>query len=349
MFSSILARNLALLIFVAAIALLFIYIHALNFFPPALSLTNSPDLQEAGRRILPIPASTYVISLPRRKDRHGEMERLRSRLGVHWDFIPAEDSQSPLVGRIMTQVRTLRQEELKVNGHLPNATISLPFQWPNTSVTPVPFEDLLSPSPNVPSASDTPLTCATANFTLVPYSQDLPEYNILSRNRIACWHSHLSAIRRAASHAPEKAALVLEDDVDMEVDINARLLGVWNLLPPDWDIVYLGHCWSNESLFPALGPPGAPTRLHPSRAPLCTHAYALSSAGARTLLLHLTYPRFAYSRAIDHALAWLVQSGRLKSFSLVPSVVIQRKVGRSDVMPGTGSKWRDRLVHGVLD
>ncbi|KAF8174126.1 hypothetical protein K438DRAFT_1849428, partial [Mycena galopus ATCC 62051] len=64
------------------------------------------------------------------------------------------------------------------------------------------------------------------------------------------------------------------------------------------------------------------------------------------------HPPFACSRAIDHALAWLVGSGRQISFSVVPSVVVQRKVGKSDVMPipgkGKGSGWRDRLVHGVL-
>jgi hypothetical protein len=69
--------------------------------------------------------------------------------------------------------------------------------------------------------------------------------------------------------------------------------------------------------------------------------------GARRLLLHLTYPRFAYSRAIDHALAWVVQSGRLNAFSVVPSVVVQRKIGNSDVGMGKGSGWRDRLVKGV--
>jgi hypothetical protein len=60
------------------------------------------------------------------------------------------------------------------------------------------------------------------------------------------------------------------------------------------------------------------------------------------------HPPFAYSRAVDHALAWLVRSGRLQSFSLVPSVVVQRKVGSSDVMGGQGSKWRDGLIDGVL-
>src|ERR1700728_950716 len=100
-----------------------------------------------------------------------------------------------------------------------------------------------------------------------------------------------------------------------------------------------GHCWSNESTYQALPQPTdhdnirspSTTHLHPSFAPKCTHAYALSHIGARRLLLHLLYPPFAYSRAFDQALSWLVSSRRLLSFSVVPSVVVQRKNGESDV------------------
>jgi hypothetical protein len=62
----------------------------------------------------------------------------------------------------------------------------------------------------------------------------------------------------------------------------------------------------------------------------------------------LLYPPFAYSRALDQAFAWLVISERLKSYSVVPSVVVQRKVGGSDVMSGNGSTWKDELVRGVF-
>jgi hypothetical protein len=92
-------------------------------------------------------------------------------------------------------------------------------------------------------------------------------------------------------------------------------------------------------------------RLHPSFGPKCTHAYALSRSGARRLLLHLRHPPFAYSRALDQAFAWLVQSGRIRAYSVVPSVVVQRKVGGSDVMygqEGMGSGWKERLVRGVF-
>jgi hypothetical protein len=90
------------------------------------------------------------------------------------------------------------------------------------------------------------------------------------------------------------------------------------------------------------------TFLHPSYGPKCTHAYVVSRRGARRILLHLRHPPFAYSRAIDQALMWLVQSGRLKSFSVVPSVVVQRKVGESDILNGAGSEWKETLIRGVF-
>lgn len=121
-------------------------------------------------------------------------------------------------------------------------------------------------------------------------------------------------------------------------------------------VYFEGHCWSNESYFPpnfTTNITSSPIQhsLHPSFAPKCTHAYALSHAGVTKLLNHLRFPSFAYSRALDQALSWLVMSGRLNSFSVVPSVVVQRKVGHSDVdkgREGLGSDWRDTLAHGVL-
>ncbi|KAA1468342.1 hypothetical protein DENSPDRAFT_911568 [Dentipellis sp. KUC8613] len=210
------------------------------------------------------------------------------------------------------------------------------------------------------------LACTDENRLLATFSAALPPQRILTPAKVACWHSHMQVIREIANSQDERPAIILEDDVDMERDIQARLEGLWPALPVDWDIVYLGHCWSDESLNPALHtssspPPPSPdvaanlhatlssrSSLHPSVAPKCTHAYVLSRSGARRVLLHLRHPPFAYSRAIDQALAWLVRSGRVRAFSVVRSVVVQRKQVSSDVMSGKGSKWREGLMDGVL-
>jgi GR25 family glycosyltransferase involved in LPS biosynthesis len=46
---------------------------------------------------------------------------------------------------------------------------------------------------------------------------------------------------RSIADGQDDVALVLEDDVDMELDIRQRLLGVWDSLPSVWDIVFLGR------------------------------------------------------------------------------------------------------------
>ena len=78
--------------------------------------------------------------------------------------------------------------------------------------------------------------------------------------------------------------------------------------------------------------------------------------------------RFAYSRALDQALSWLISTGNIRSYSVVPPIIIQSKHTVSDVwrhLPieqsepvqldvqrqrGTdkGSDWRDRLVDSTL-
>lgn len=105
-----------------------------------------------------------------------------------------------------------------------------------------------------------PLTCAMRNSISGPsYAISLPPYMILTPAKISCWHSHLSAIRRIAegnanarlsvvagaanisiTTTMTNVGIVLEDDIDMEQDIQARLNSVWETLPSDWDIVFLG-------------------------------------------------------------------------------------------------------------
>ena len=63
---------------------------------------------------------------------------------------------------------------------------------------------------------------------------------------------------------------------------------------------------------------------------------------------YLRHPPFAYSRPIDRAFAWLVESGRLKSYSIVPSVVVQRKIDASNIPSGRGVTWKENLMRGVF-
>ncbi|KAF9473873.1 hypothetical protein BDN70DRAFT_843041, partial [Pholiota conissans] len=309
----------------------------------------------------------YVISLPSRQDRRRDMERLRVALGLEWSFVDAYSAESRLVLGIMDWVMAIR-------ARLPSGRIiaetdtspvnSMSFSWPDN------LEELARSTQEIelwssidspwdlptdfgPPSAYRPIACATGDYTIP--GAPLPEYLILTPARVACWRSHLSVIHRFANNNLPDAhgvALIFEDDVDMEKDIRQQTQALWPSLPGDWDVVFLGHCWSDEGLGTSLSAhiasAAAHSQLFTSTGPKCTHAYALSRIGARRLLLHLRHPPFAYSRAIDQAFAWLVHSGRLKSFSVVPSLVIQRKLTKSDVTPGNGSNWKETLVNGIL-
>lgn len=324
-------------------------------------------------------SKAFVISLPRRQDRRKEMEYLRQVLDLRWTYIEATESDDPAIHRALSRVRTIRkqaifQEGLTHEKLLLADNISFPFTWPAADLI---ARDMTfgssSPSPSTkiddnPFLSPLkPLSCASSNFTIFPYSSTLPSWRVLTPARVACWHSHLRVIQALVESRSPYVSIILEDDIDMEKDIQSRIAGIWPALPSDWDIVFLGtlpygllmlgfcspfpgHCWSNETFYPplfSLPVEAGITRLHSSYKPKCTHAYALSPSGARRLLAHLTHPPFAYSRAIDQALSWLVESGRLTAFSVVPSIVVQRKIISSDVVDQP-SAWQDVLDDGVF-
>jgi len=85
----------------------------------------------------------------------------------------------------------------------------------------------------------TPLACASGNDVSAAFLPNLPLYRRLTPAKVACWYSHLQTIREIAN-GKDEAALILEDDVDIERDVKWRLRALLNALPNDWDIVYLG-------------------------------------------------------------------------------------------------------------
>ncbi|KAF9786127.1 hypothetical protein BJ322DRAFT_1004479 [Thelephora terrestris] len=304
---------------------------------------------------LNVASRIYVISLPRSFNRRLDMEQIRYTLGLDFTYVTGTEANEDAVHRITKHVAALRA----------NHSLLPPFEWPqdvdelveSESALGLEGSDLwLSDDIDFPDPpSHEPLTCARGNFNLDPYSPEMPPFRVLTKERLACWHSHWRAARLIAD-GQDDVALILEDDVDMELDIRQRLLGVWDSLPSTWDVVFLGHCWSDEAKMPAIASYKSSlltktvsvTSLHPSNSPKCTHAYALSKRGARRLAVYLRYPPFAYSRAIDQAFAWLAKKGKLESYSIVPSLVVQRKVYNSTIAKGKGGRRRNTLTRGVF-
>ena len=226
----------------------------------------------------------FVLSLDRRADRRVRMDVLKRALGLTFSYVPATEADSAAVSRIEDE---LGARATRTAGH---------FTWPSNTLSvdessSLPFRQAGAELWTQPS--DAPPTSNTESPTKSGQnSSDVP--SVMTRPRIATWHSHMSIVRRVADAPdPNYAALVLEDDVDIDWGIEAHVKRAWPALPPDWDMVYLGHCPFRDKVFDARRSEahsrplnGAP-ELRPSFAPLCTHAYALSRDGARRLLTQL--------------------------------------------------------------
>jgi len=174
------------------------------------------------------------------------MEQLRYTIGLEFTYVNGTEGDGDTVQRIMGHVAALRALQ---GLHEPDLSLSTAFEWPQDVDALVESGDPLDMKgsdlwvsdgldlPDLPSHE--PLTCAYGDYTLEPYSPQTPSHQLLTKGRLACWHSHWLVIRSIAN-GPDDVALVLEDDVDMELDIRQRLLGVWDSLPSAWDIVFLG-------------------------------------------------------------------------------------------------------------
>ncbi|GAA5905599.1 uncharacterized protein JCM6883_005383 [Sporobolomyces salmoneus] len=160
----------------------------------------------------------------------------------------------------------------------------------------------------------------------------------ITRGMMSTWWGQTRVMKRIVERA-DASALVLEDDVDLEWDLERLWNTVQRRLPDGWDITYLGYCWGGENQKPQYLHP----LLHPSTGPMCLHAYALSLSGAKRLLSYLSSPWLAYQSAVDLAIPTLIHFDLINSFTVTPPLIVQRKDGKSDLRKGKGSSWRGLL------
>jgi hypothetical protein len=214
---------------------------------------------------LDIVSKIYVISLSRRTDRRYQMDHLKDALHLNWTYKDACEANASVVTRILRHVHAFRSQwvlQPQPSGvRMKHGGILATFEWPRDLEDTICSRETLQPSgadlwtlPHSLSSSDltvptetadssvsgsTPLACASGNNVFPPFSPYLPFYKHLSAAKVACWYSHFQMIHDIANGSDE-AVLVLEDDVDIERDVKRRLRPLWDSLPSDWDIVYLG-------------------------------------------------------------------------------------------------------------
>lgn len=202
------------------------------------------SLEQNSMSTLNVASRIYVINLPKNTRRRMDMEQLRYTFGLDFTYVNGTEGGENTVQRIMRHVAALRALG---SYHGARATPPTAPKWPQDVDALVesgsPLDNKGSDlwfSDDIDFSEHGPLTCAYEDSTLEPYSSQTPPYQLLTKERIACWHSHWRVIRLIGD-GQDDVSLVLEDDVDMELDIRQRLLGVWDSLPNTWDIVFLGH------------------------------------------------------------------------------------------------------------
>lgn len=218
--------------------------------------TMQNSLQARPQLGIGIPhAHIYVISLANRKDRREQMELLRTVQELPWTVFDAVPGNATLVNRILDWVSLQRAESMK--------TSTPDFRWPEEinalSISREPLkhsgsDTWIGTSPpskpksgkSGPSAHSS-VPCAIEDNAIPTFTNGTPEWMVLSPAKVACWHSHISAIRRFVEKQGlhdhlrgDDVAVILEDDIDMEKDVATYLSQIWTFLPAGWDIVFLG-------------------------------------------------------------------------------------------------------------
>ncbi|CAG8459171.1 1746_t:CDS:1 [Acaulospora morrowiae] len=172
----------------------------------------------------------------------------------------------------------------------------------------------------------------------------LKNYNFsMSIDQKACFASHYE-IYRSIIKSGYRNALILEDDVDIELNITSVMSEIHHVLPQYWDLLYIGHC-SKDNSKPLDKESTSAFKLYHSVSPYCTHAYAVSSTGARKLAELIVHPH----RPIDLELARWIRKKKLISYSVSPSAIIQwkSKYNPSDI-PRSGRTIGYRLKNSTL-
>ena len=216
-------------------------------------------------RTLGVASNIFVISLRRRTDRRSEMLKLADIMHLHFTWVDAIDANDPDIDKIMQRVRTQRYLESlpsfkpgsfkdAFGQSTPDGLFGSDLWTLNASDPRIAQDTNMLPIFSNAMNEDAPVPCTKGSpFRPLAVPPGKPgQTTLLSKAMVACWHSHLQVIRRIVRAPERRVSIVFEDDVDLEWDLEARLVALWPSLPQDWDIVFLGspHTACTRSLCP---------------------------------------------------------------------------------------------------
>lgn len=159
---------------------------------------------------------------------------------------------------------------------------------------------------------------------------------------IGCWLSHYTLWEHIVKNGLSNV-LVLEDDAAPTDDFNIKLQNTLDVLPVDYDMLYIGcigSCTtSGELVANVMGLSNLnvykqngvviPNLIIPSM-PFATHAYILSNKGASQLLHAPFFKKVHYH--LDFALCFFFKTNpQFKVYALRETIVNQVDNGKSDI------------------
>ncbi|KAJ7125179.1 hypothetical protein C8R44DRAFT_980394 [Mycena epipterygia] len=286
----------------------------------------------------------YVIGQPSQSE---DTLLLASALDIDLTWHNATDHQDEITNIIVERIRWWRDAH-RVHAVDKNQDFSpFTFEWPKDiqqEAGPLELKgaDLWTapgfpelPHPPIPDDRP-PLHAVYAETVFIP--------DLIHPEWVAHWKSHYDVLRKIAE-GDDETAIVLEDNIDVEWELEMRLNHFIPALPAQWDVLMLGHCSNSETTH-------APIRsspfIHPSNMPRCTPGYVVTRRGAQRLVRRLRNAAFAFSRPIDQAFAHIIEAQReherhpgrglnpgMRFFSVYPPVVVRRYTPQLDTQDGS--------------
>lgn len=293
----------------------------------------------------------FVVSLPERTDRRTKMQQIAQVLGLRITFFDATKKDTSAVMKIRNEARklagkTASDEWVGVDygskQELGDLLEAFDIDVKDRDVGAAGTDLWWKPAAK-DDAKETP------DIKLTPQKQNPKEPFIkLELGHMALTHSMYSVLQEIVIRGLD-SALIMEDDVDLEIDTERYLNQLRPSLPPTWDVLLLGFCWSKETRYPPLDNLRFGPSLRRSDKPLCLHSWAVSARGARKALNFMRHPGLAYMHAGDNLIRHLVETQTLESYSITPSLVIQTRDNPSDLVSGSnGTAWRETLQDSAL-
>lgn len=136
-----------------------------------------------------------------------------------------------------------------------------------------------------------------------------------SLGTIGCGLSHMAIWSTIASADSNVCVAIFEDDIASYInkeDLQNKIKEAKKNIDKDWDFIFLGRCIDSchESTKIIDG-------LYKTKRPYCTHAYIISSRGARKMLTRSLYT------GIDTQIVNETGVGGLKAYTFHPSIYVQ--------------------------